>query len=277
MNRKRLSLILLLQLVLLLPQLTRADVLVLVHGYLGGAESWDKSGVTTVLEQNGWRHAGTYASGPGDIYLFPGRSGTVENKGNRFYTVNLPSEAPVMVQAFELQKMLATINEKSNDERMIIAAHSAGGIVSRAALVHGDFPNVVKLITIATPHVGTVRAEQVLDATDIPFPLSLMTDFVGGQTYHTVRRSRHLLIDLTRPRPGSLLYHLNTEPHPDIEYVSVIRSDGEFLTGDRIVPGFSQDMNNVPALRGKSSVIPVSGHHELGFMDGSTLVGLLEG
>ena len=49
------QLITLLVLVTSLFSLTvRADVLVLVHGYLAGAQSWDRSGITTVLQQHGW-------------------------------------------------------------------------------------------------------------------------------------------------------------------------------------------------------------------------------
>lgn len=47
------------------------------------------------------------------------------------------------------------------------------------------------------------------------------------------------------------------------------------LLGDRVVAGDSPDMNNVPALRGKSALIPVNSHHEPGIMDGITRVSLL--
>jgi triacylglycerol esterase/lipase EstA (alpha/beta hydrolase family) len=49
----------------------RADVLVLVHGYLGGAWSWDESGITAVLQQNDWQRAGVYTAGPAGVQLIP--------------------------------------------------------------------------------------------------------------------------------------------------------------------------------------------------------------
>ena len=49
----------------------RADVLVLIHGYLGGAYSWDESGVTAVLQQHEWQPAGIYVAGPGGVQLLP--------------------------------------------------------------------------------------------------------------------------------------------------------------------------------------------------------------
>ena len=45
----------------------RADVLVLIHGYLGGAYSWDESGVTAVLQQHDWQRAGIYVAGPAGV------------------------------------------------------------------------------------------------------------------------------------------------------------------------------------------------------------------
>ena len=138
----------------LLGQPARADVLVLVHGYLSGPQSWDTSGVTAVLQRQGWRHAGVYVAGPSGVHLMPAPVGT---SGNRYYTVDLPSEAPVVVQAFQLREMLAAINRSHGSEPVYIAGHSAGGVVARAALVNAGIGSVRALITIASPHLGTYR------------------------------------------------------------------------------------------------------------------------
>lgn len=253
-------------------QLVRADVLVLVHGYLSGAQSWDNSGITSVLQQHGWQRAGVYVAGPSGIYLLPTSTGQAVNS---VYTVDLPSEAPVVVQSFQLREILAAVNKAHPGEPVTIAAHSAGGVVARAALVKGKIGNVRALITIASPHLGTLRAEQALDATDIPFPLSLVTDVIAGETYDTAMRSRGLYVDLVRPRPGTLLYWLNSQPHPDIEYYSIVRGQKTTVAGDFIVPGYSQDMNNVPVLHGKSSRIVIPRNHGLDILDGSVIVKLL--
>ena len=108
----------------LFGQAVRADVLVLVHGYLSGPQSWDTSGVTAVLQRQGWRHAGVYVAGPSGVYLMPV---PVRTSGNTYYTVDLPSEAPVVVQAFQLREMLAAINRSHGSEPVYIAGHSAGG------------------------------------------------------------------------------------------------------------------------------------------------------
>lgn len=251
----------------------RADVLVLVHGYLGGAWSWDESGVTAVLQQNDWQRAGVYAAGPAGVQLIPAAG---MQAGDKFYAVDLPSEAPVLVQVYQFQLILDAVRQSHPGEDMILVGHSAGGVVARTALVRGGAGQVKALITIASPHLGTARAEQALDATDIPFPFSMVTDFFGGDTYYTALRSRSLYVDLVRPRPGTLLYWLNGQPHPDIAYISVVRGETSAGWGDYIVPGYSQDMNNIPQLNGKSSVVTIPLNHGLAMVDGSLLVDLLK-
>lgn len=253
----------------------RADVLVLVHGYLGSAQSWDASGITAELERHGWQRAGLFITGPAGTRLMPSPGNTGDQK---YYTVDLPSAAPVLIQAFHLRQILQSIGTLHANESISIAGHSAGGVVARVALVRGDIKNIKSLITIASPHLGTGRAEQALDATDIPFPLSMVTDFFGGATYDTVMRSRSLFVDLVRQRPGSLLYWLNTQPHPDIEYFSVVRGQPAIISGDYIVPGYSQDMNNVPVLQGRSLLIRVNNsNHGLNMLDGSVIASVLAG
>jgi pimeloyl-ACP methyl ester carboxylesterase len=257
---------------ILMGQNVRADVLVLVHGYLSGAQSWDSSGVTAVLQRHGWRHAGVYVAGPAGIRMMPAPGG---RSGDSYYSVDLPSEAPVVVQAFQLRQMLAAISRAHAEEPVYLVGHSAGGVVARTALVNGDVGNIRALITIASPHLGTVRAEQALNATDIPFPFSILPDIFGGEMYDTARRSRSLYVDLVRPRPGTLLFWLNSQPHPDIHYFSIVRGNDTVAMGDFVVPGYSQDMNNVPVLNGRSVRISIPREHGLDVLDGGMIVNLL--
>ncbi len=261
-------LVMLLLSLLMLP--SYAKVLVLVHGYLGGAYSWEQSGIGHVLESHGWQHAGLFVSDPAGVRFLPANP----NAKNKVYTVDFPSEAPIRLQADQLHKVLAIVNQQNPDEDIILVGHSAGGVVARLALVTGRHKNVTALITIASPHLGTERAEQALDVTSIPFPIAIIPDVLGGETYHTLKRSQGLYVDLLPARPGSLLFWLNQQPHPEIKYYSIMRGDGAMI-GDILVPGFSQDMNNVPALRGRSQVIMVATDHSLDIRDGMALLSIL--
>jgi triacylglycerol lipase len=252
----------------------RADILVLIHGYLSGAESWDSSGISAVLERAGWRRAGVLAAGPSGVQPLPASGQAASRK---VYEVDLPSEAPILVQTFQLRQALQLLTDSHPGEPIVLVGHSAGGVVARAALVRGGARNVKALITIASPHLGTYRAEQALDATDIPFPFSMVADIVGGRTYDIAKRSRGLFVDLVRPRPGSFLFWLNHQKHPDLQYFSIVRGEGAILAGDYIVPGYSQDMNNVPALSGKSTRIALGAQHGLEPIDGSVIVNVLAG
>jgi pimeloyl-ACP methyl ester carboxylesterase len=250
----------------------RAEVLLLVHGYLGGAHSWDSSGITTILQQRGWQRAGIYLADPVGVRLIPAAGIQASRK---FYAADLASDAPMRIQVTQLQGILNAIEQAHPDEPLIIVGHSAGGVAARAALVLGSGRNVKSLITIASPHLGTVRAEQALDVTDIPFPFSVVADFFGGRTYDIARRSRSLYHDLVRPYPGSFLYWLNAQPHPDIGYISVVRAQTGTGWGDYVVPAYSQDMNNVAVLRGKSTLVTIPGQHALEPADGSVILDML--
>ena len=48
----------------------RADVMLLIHGYLGDATSWEKSRINDELHQQGWQRAGMFLGSPqGRNYL----------------------------------------------------------------------------------------------------------------------------------------------------------------------------------------------------------------
>jgi pimeloyl-ACP methyl ester carboxylesterase len=250
-----------------------ADITVLVHGFLGSPTSWDRSLISRQLEAAGWNRAGVIFQTPEGAMLSqqPGQIA-----GNEIYRVDLPSRAPLMFQANQLQNMISDLEKRHVDEDIVIIGHSAGGVVARAKLVKFGAGNVKKLITIASPHSGTGLALYALNKTHGSGPFGIVKSVLGGEKYHIARSSTGLLLDLVPPHPGSMLFWLNQQPHPALEYVSIVRGESFHRNGDDIVPGHSQDMNNVPALRGKSQVYFLPTEHSLNPLDGDFLTLLLE-
>ena len=245
-----------------------ADLLILVHGYQSDAGTWIRSGVASTLERTEWK--------PGGVLTPAGVSPTPPEIGSHtVWLAQLPSEAPLSVQANTLLIGVQNLHRKWPDQPIVLVGHSAGGLVARMALVlaRPALPNTT-LITIASPHLGTVRAAQALEATRLPFPVSWMADALGGPRYQSLKRSWPLLAELAMV-PGSALEWLNHQPHPQARYVSIVRGTTTGLVGDALVPGYSQDMNQVPSLRGRAQTLLVPGSHDLGPGDGHALLGIL--
>jgi hypothetical protein len=130
---------------------------------------------------------------------------------------------------------------------------------------------IAALLTIATPHLGTATAELGLMASQSP--LGWVAPLLGAGS---LSRSQGLYHDLSREQPGSLLFWLNRQPHPSSRYLCVIHTGGGLLgMGDLVVPEWSQDMNNVAALRGAVVSVAAAGEHLLTPADGELLLELL--
>ncbi len=263
----------LLSFLLLLSTSVHADVMLLIHGYLGDATSWEISGINSELHQQGWARAGMFQGSALGPQLFVTDS---NNAKNQVYVATLPSMAPVIVQADVLKNIMDIITQNHKNEKFILVGHSAGGVVARMALIRHQLQNIKALITIATPHIGTGRADQALDITANHGPFNMVKSFVGGSDYDALKHSRGLMVDLRHPQPGNLLYWLNSQPHPDIQYTSIIRLNNTGQTGDYFVPGFSQDMNNVPALHGRSSTFTTPTSHFLVRQDADTILSIIK-
>ena len=267
---------LLIGLLALLVQPVRADVLVLVHGYMADASSWDVNGVNQVLAANGWQPAGVLAAAPG--VAPPPSAQPIAT--NRVYSVNLPAEAPLRVQAMYLAAQLGVVRQWYPDERLIVAGHSAGGVVARMLVVGGNPYRIDTLVAIAAPNLGTARAAEGLDVVDFnpffcPGPgLEFLKSVFGGARYDYLKHSRGALTDLLPAASGNLLAWLNQQPHADINYYAIVRGSPD-APGDSIVPAYSQDLNNVPALRGRVNTLYTMAGHGLNPQDGQLLANLL--
>ncbi len=259
--------VLLALLFMLSPQAALADTLLLVPGYLGSAHSWRGNGITFGLQRAGWRDAGHLTTGR----LGPlGPKITIAGK-KRFYTLDLPTEAPLGVQANIIAGYVALARKRHPGERVFLVGHSAGGVASRLAMVRYPGLHVDGLITIASPHLGSRMAD--LGRSVANSPLSWFAPFMGAGT---INRSRILYRDLGREGPYNILGWLNRTPHPKAIYISVIRTrNGNPVAGDQVTVGWRQDMNMVPALRGRARTWLSVGDHALHPADGILLARIL--
>jgi pimeloyl-ACP methyl ester carboxylesterase len=254
-------------LLLLLAATARAETLVLLQGYLADENYWREMGITRVLAANGWADAGTLRTTGNGIRA----DRPVPRSHRRVYTLAFPSEAPLLVQLRYLERYLDAILNLHPYESLILVGHSAGGVLGRLYMVeHPDTP-VGALITFASPHLGAESAE--IGALAGNSPLGWIAPLLGGGT---LNRSQCLYIDLVRERPGSLLFWLNRQEHPSSRYICIVREDAGLLNfGDLVVPTWSQDMNQVAALRGRARKIVTQGGHGLNKHDGELLLQIL--
>jgi triacylglycerol lipase len=247
-------------LLLLLPAPVLAgNLLVLVHGYAAHAGTWEYSGINRLLQANGWQHV----TSP-------------QAADNLFYAAHLPAQAPLTFQAGILLSQLQALRAHYPDRKITLAGHSAGGVVARLAVLNGNPAGVSRLVSIASPNLGTPRAAQGLDIVeDKPFFCPgpgwyALKSFFGGSRYRYLEDSKGALYQMLPPGFGSLIARINQQPHPDIEYHSIVRQYGDLL-----VPAYSQDMNNVPVLSGKSKVWMSNAPHFLNVHDGQLLLTIL--
>jgi len=233
-----------------------------------------QSGVVQTLESDGWRLAGMYSAHPnGQVTLHS--NDLLEDEDRRILIVDLPSEAPLLLQADLIANVVGDISSKYEDESIILVGHSAGGLAARAALVRHDLKSVNRLVSIASPHMGTDMAEKALDVSSFTGPATMLPGMFGGDIARTTQRSQQLYADLARPRQGNLLDWLNGQTHPDISWDSIIHTGLNSNGHDSVVAAYSQDMNYVYSLQGRSTVHPIRAEHGLNPTDAIILKDIL--
>ncbi|GAB0058464.1 hypothetical protein SIID45300_02813 [Candidatus Magnetaquicoccaceae bacterium FCR-1] len=252
-----------------MPRAAHADVAILVHGYFSGDDAWQRSGVTAELENAGWKSLGRMIATGREVIE---REPTNRTEKHGYLLADLPSEAPLTIQAEGLKAILTTLRAQRGTERTILIGHSAGGVVARLLMVNGPELAIHTLITIAAPHLGTDKAE--VAGLIASTPLAMMAPMMGADT---LNRSRALYAELERERPGNFLYRLNRQPHPTARYVSIVRREGFALSGDNTVPVWSQEMARIIALKVRARTAIQSGEgHALERQDGRILARLLD-
>ncbi len=264
-------------LVIALSNIASADVLVLIHGYMGSPDSWEDSHISDILKRDDWQRGGIIV--PDTRQFISARSPAVKAE-KISYVIDMPWMRPLDEQADYLKMAMDQILKRRPGEKITLVGHSAGALAARLWLVQYYDPAVIRMVSIAAPNLGTSRAIDALDLTDPSFaPFDAVRNMFGGKLYNTVRHSRELVYDFTPPSKHNpnILFWLNQQAHPDIEYIAIVREDRRGRDKDWLISANSQDLNNVPTLRGKVKTYIVPERHPLNYKDGVLLVSLLNG
>jgi pimeloyl-ACP methyl ester carboxylesterase len=250
-----------------ISQNVHSDILLLVHGYQSSGHEWRARGVVNRLHSQGWYDAGHFTRGPQGVI---GPTVRGDQPSNIVYTLDLPYEAPVLAQVSALDEYLQSVRRMAADEKVILAGHSAGGVVARATMVLHPEHRVSELITIASPHRGTEAAY---------FASALSRSAVGDVAdwlgFDSIPRSARFFTDLKPDDPGTFLFWLNHQAHPWANYVSIVRAENRFTGGDALIPKISQDMRYVAAIGARAKLVTTVGDHELKAQDGMMIANIL--
>ena len=251
------------------PLSLQAKTLVLVHGYLSDASIWNTSGFSQVLKRNGFVQGDTYNFNTWGMMV----PRPIASNIDAFYCVELPSQTNLQTQEGILLQYLQHLFVQ-RQEPLTLVGHSAGGLVARLFLLDPKAVPVNGLITIATPHLGTPTADLAYLAGNSP--IGMMMSMAGEKT---LQDSRGLLSDLKEEKLGNFLFWMNRQSYPDILYASIIRNNATPTKPNKydfVVPAYSQDMNNVWSLRGRSGVAITTANHALSYKDGLVVLDILK-
>lgn len=246
----------------------QAKQLVLIQGYLSNSGIWQESGITRLLSQNDWSYSGEYYSSSNGVGIYQAPETAIVS--NRYYLVALPTEASLSIQGYYLKAYLKHLRHTFPSEPIILVGHSAGGVLARYVMVQAPELQINQLITIASPHLGTESAELGKLLGDSP--LALFTPMIGAGA---INRSQGLYRDLLPEQPGRLLYWLNRQPHPDAEYISIVRDKNAHHGGDMVVEENSQYLEQVYDLRLRAYSYVVPATHNLSIADGYLILDLI--
>lgn len=136
------------------------------------------------------------------------------NLGHPILPTRVHPTGSIQARATQLKAAICSfLDRQANpDQKLIIIAHSMGGLDSRYMITHlGMHQHVAALLTVATPHRGSSYADWVVDHIGKPLRIAALA------------RKIHLDIraftDLTRS--ACQQFNEQTPDHPDVAYFSV--------------------------------------------------------
>jgi triacylglycerol lipase len=98
------------------------------------------------------------------FHYFKGVKTLLESHGFQVFHPNQDFAGPVDLRAEQLRSRVNEILASTGAEKVHIIAHSMGGLDARHMIVDkGMADKVASLVTIGTPHLGTILADHVID------------------------------------------------------------------------------------------------------------------
>ena len=256
-------------LLLTISSAIHADTILLLHGYLGSSYEWQRSGIVEQLDSAGWQNAGVLIINKERV-LSSNDIASEDSHIHRLYSLELASEQSIDQQADQLDRYVEYVRYHHPEEQIILIGHSAGGVVARLYMVKKPSEDLGALVTIASPHLGTKNAEY---AQSISEKYLVWLNGIPGVA--KLYRSQGLYFDLIPGRADNLIAWLKYQEHPQARYYSIVRIETDDAIQDFVVPSRSQDMNEVYALRGRSTTYEVKSMHGLTSNDGKLLKSIL--
>ena len=226
---------------------------IFLYGFGSDASTWVPFG--DVLERNAWTFGGCPLFDRVNLRVSNLCGSSIELTSGDFYRMQFSNNQDLTIaeQADELQAAITAVLLKNPDHSsVILAAHSMGGLAARSYLQFrvspNSLPNVIKLITVGTPHAGTELAVLCQQAAPLCAAVGLTPSSVAVGELRPGSPTLNTLNDLTNhPLPSG------------VAYVSVIGTGTDViappgLDGDGIVTAQSQDLgpileNLAPSLR----------------------------
>jgi len=147
---------------------------------------------------------------------------SLRSRGVRAYAPNVAAYNTVEARSAMWLQRIEPILDETSTERIILIAHSMGGLDARYLIQQEGLHDVVDvLVTVSTPHRGSSIANLVLDQPSVVRKWMMeMADWLGTHALDDATANALQAITQLTPRYMQTSFNPATPDHPDVEYWS---------------------------------------------------------
>ncbi len=119
-----------------------------------------------IVLHHGFMGVGDVSVGPLKLSYFRGIDRAIRARGHHLIVTRVHPTGSIELRARQLKEQIlqGLVNVKSKDERIVVVAHSMGGLDARYMIAKlGMADQVAALLTITTPHRGSPYADWCLE------------------------------------------------------------------------------------------------------------------